>query len=108
MEKFSDEVLVAKVEELVDIKDYENRCESCKRLVLIHTEIHACTRSETVDDDELIQIWSEFRIWMRNVMIIVRMNREKKLMEEEKMTNWENMMIRLNKTNEESWKRILI
>ena len=64
METFTDEGLVVKVK-LKNIKGFDQKCESCKKSVLIHTGIQAHTRSETVDDDELIQIWSDFRIWMR-------------------------------------------
>ena len=40
-----------KVEELEYIEDYDNKCESFKKPVLIHAGIQACTRSETVEDD---------------------------------------------------------
>ena len=48
------------------------------------------------------------KMWMKAVMKRVRMKREKELKKEEKMTDWQYMMMEMNQTNEESWKRILI
>ena len=83
MEAFTDEILAVKVEELKDIEDFLEECEICKKPNLIHAG--ACTRSQILDGDELKDIWREFRIQMKKVMKIVRMNSEKKLKEEETM-----------------------
>ena len=59
MEAFTDEILVVKVEKLKDIEDFWEECETCKKLKLIHAG--ACTRSEIVDEGELMEIWRKFR-----------------------------------------------
>ena len=66
MDKYSDEVLMTKVEELKDIDDFDSECESCKRLILMHSGIQACTRSEKADGNEYAMIWREFRSRMKN------------------------------------------
>ena len=56
-----------------NIEDYDNKCKSCKRPVLIHAGIQACTRSETVGDEEYHIVWREFRTRMKNVMKSVKL-----------------------------------
>ena len=79
---------------LKDIVDYDTEFETYKMPSSILEG--ACTRSETVNGDDLVKIWREFRMPIKPLIKIEWMDREKKFQGGE-MINWNSMILEMNK-----------
>ena len=51
MESFSEEVLVLKLEEVMDMENYNVDCKNCKRLVITHWGEQVCKRFDIIEGD---------------------------------------------------------
>ena len=71
LDRLSDDNLKKRVLELISIDDWMDECSQCGRPALLHKP-GPCTRSEKEDDSIVLNIWTDFRSWMKTVIMAVK------------------------------------
>ena len=66
LEKVTDADLKKRLNELVDLDDWADKCAACGRLDLLHRG--SCTRTEKDSPEDLVRIWTEFKKRMKTIV----------------------------------------
>ena len=66
LEKVTDADLKKRLNKLIDLDDWTDKCAACGKPDLLHKR--PCTRTENNSPEELIKIWTEFKTWMKTIL----------------------------------------